>query len=169
MISFEQRLHWRYCFPVSTTAAQLHEVLEDFVLRLLNAAESDGMDAMIDLDLSFSQARMLFLLAKTGDAMPIHAIARGLGLSDAAAGRNVEQLLHLDVVQRRESPEDRRVKLVSLTPIGEKLAASHLESKRESFRAFTATLPIDQRDDLHRALSAVLAGDTLRPRKDQEH
>ncbi|MCW2831190.1 MAG: MarR family transcriptional regulator [Aeromicrobium sp.] len=138
-------------------------------MRLMNLAESDGMDAMVELDLSFSQARTLFLLAKTGEPMPITSIANGLGLSDAAAGRNVDQLLKLEVVERRESPDDRRVKLVSLTPIGEKLASSHLESKRASIRSFTSQLPEEQRDALHRALSDILAGGVLRPRKNQEH
>lgn len=152
-----------------TTPDQLYGALEDFVMRLMNMAESDGMDAMVDLDLSYTQARALFLLAKEGAPMSIHAVAQKLGLSDAAAGRNVDKLVKLDVVERRESPEDRRVKLVTLTPFGEKLAVSPLDAKRESIKAFTATLPPDQRDDLHRALSDVLAGDTLRPRKIQEH
>lgn len=146
----------------------LYEVLEDFVMRLMNLAESDGMDAMVELDLSFSQARLLFLLAKTGQPMPIHAIAKALGLSDAATGRNVDQLLKLDVVERKESQDDRRVKLVSLTPTGEKLAVSHVDSKRESIKSFTTQLPVQQRDNLHRALFDILAADTLGPRKNQE-
>ncbi|AWB91227.1 MarR family winged helix-turn-helix transcriptional regulator [Aeromicrobium chenweiae] len=154
---------------MTTTPDELYGALEDFVMRLMNLAESDGMDALVDLDLSFSQARTLFLLAKTAEPMSIHAIATQLGLSDAAAGRNVEQLLKLDVVERRESPEDRRVKLVSLTPVGEKLAVSHVDAKRDSIKAFTAALPPEQRDDLHRVLSDVLASGTLRPRKNQEH
>lgn len=152
-----------------TTPDDLYDVLTDFVMRLMSVAESDGMDAMLDLDISFSQARMLFLLAKTGEPMPIHAIAAGIGLSDAAAGRNVEQLLKIDIVERRESPDDRRVKLVTLTPVGEKLAAGHLDAKRESLKGFAAALPADQRDHLHRALSDILAGGTLHPRKDQEN
>lgn len=138
-------------------------------MRLMHIAESDGMDSLIELDLSFSQARTLFLLAKNGEPMPIHAIAMALGLSDAATGRNVEQLLKLDVVERRESVADRRVKLVSLTPVGEKLSLQHLDSKRESIKAFTADLPEDLRDNLHRALSDILAGDTLRRHSHQEN
>jgi DNA-binding MarR family transcriptional regulator len=155
--------------PVPTSSDDLYVALEDFVMRLMHLAESDGMDALIDLDLSFSQARTLFLLAKGGEPMPIHAIAKALGLSDAATGRNVDQLLKLDLVERRESPDDRRVKLVSLTPAGEKLSLQHIDSKRESIKAFTANLPEDQRDNLHRALSDILAGGILRPRTSQEN
>jgi DNA-binding MarR family transcriptional regulator len=147
---------------MATSSEDLYAVLEDFIMRLMNLAESDGMDALVELDLSFSQARTLFLLAKSDAPMPIHSIASALGLSDAATGRNVDQLLKLNVVERRESPDDRRVKLVSLTPAGEKLSLQHIDCKRESIKAFTADLPEDQRDNLHRAISDILAGDTLR-------
>jgi len=153
---------------VTTTPDDLYDALEDFLMRLMNVKESEGVDALVELDLSFSQARTLFLLAKADDPMPIHAIAEAIGLSVAAAGRNVDQLVHLDVVERRESTTDRRVKLVSLTPIGEKLASQHVEAKRDSLRAFAHDLPTDQRDQLHRALSHILAGDVLRPPTDQE-
>jgi DNA-binding MarR family transcriptional regulator len=161
-------LRIRYDFPVAISSDDLHVALEDFVMRLMHLAESDGMDALVDLDLSFSQARTLFLLAKHGEPMSIHSIATALGLSDAATGRNVEQLLKLDVVERRESPDDRRVKLVSLTPVGEKLSLQHIDSKRESIKAFAADLPEAQRDNLHRALSDILAGETLRRHSHQE-
>ena len=147
----------------------LYDVLVDFVTRLMNVSESDGLDALIESDLSFSQARTLFLLTKTAEPMPIHAIARALGLSMAAAGRNVDQLVGLSMVERRESATDRRVKLVSLTPIGEKLAAQHIEAKRDSLKAFTHALPAEQRDQLRRALTDILAGGVLRPRTDQEN
>ena len=147
---------------------ELYDVLVDFLTRLMNASESDGLDALVESDLSFSQARTLFLLTKTAEPMPIHAIAEALGLSVAAAGRNVDQLLRLDMVERRESPSDRRVKLVSLTATGERLTAQHLEAKRTSLKAFTDALPPEHRDQLHRALTDILAGGVLRPQPDQE-
>ena len=152
-----------------TQPEDLYDVLVDFLTRLMNVSESDGLDALIESDLSFSQARTLFLLAKTPEPKPIHAIAAALGLSMAAAGRSVDQLVGLRLVERRESATDRRVKLVSLTPGGEKLVAQHIEAKHESLRAFTQTLPPEQREQLHGALSDVLAGSVLRPRTDQEH
>lgn len=148
---------------------ELFESLGDFMMRLINRAESDGMDALVELDLSFSQARTLFLLAKTGEPMPIHVIADALSLSVAATGRNVDQLLRLNVVQRRESTADRRVKLVSLTENGKNLATRHVDAKRDSIRSFVDSLAADQRDGLHHILTDILAGDTLPPRKDQEN
>ena len=141
----------------------------EFLTRLMSASESDGLNVLIESDLSFSQARTLFLLTRTAEPMPIHAIAEALGLSVAAAGRNVEQLLCLDMVERRECATDRRVKLVSLTPTGERLVAQHIEAKRESFKRFTDALPPEHREELYRALTNILAGGVLRPRTDQEN
>jgi DNA-binding MarR family transcriptional regulator len=153
---------------VPSRPEDLYDVLVDFLTRLMNISESDGLDALNETDLSFSQARTLFLLTKTADPMPIHSIAQALGLSMAAAGRNVDQLVGLQLVERRESASDRRVKLVSLTPGGERLVAQHVEAKRESLRAFTQTLAPEQRDRLHGALTDILAGGALRPAPDQE-
>lgn len=146
----------------------LYDVLVEFVTRLMTVSEADGLDALIESDLSFSQVRTLFLLTRTGDPMPIHAIAGALGLSVAAAGRNVDQLVGLGMVERRESTSDRRVKLVSLTPTGERLAAQHIEAKHGSLRAFAQALPPEQRDQLRRALTDILSGGVLHPPTDQE-
>lgn len=147
----------------------LYDVLVEFVTRLMNVGESGGLDALSRSDLSFSQVRTLFLLSSTAEPLPIHAVAEALGLSVAAAGRNVDQLVGLGMVERRESASDRRVKLVSLTPVGERLAAQHIEAKHESLKAFTRALPPEQCAQLHRALTDVLAGGALRPRPDQEN
>ena len=147
----------------------LFGVVVEFVKRLMSAGESDGLDAWAESDLSFSQARTLFLLTKAAQPLPINSIADALGLSMAAAGRNVDQLVGLSMVERRESPSDRRVKLVSLTPLGEELAAQHIQAKHESLKAFTRALPPEQRDLLHRALTDILAGGALRPAPDQEN
>lgn len=147
----------------------LFGVLVEFVKRLMSSGESDGLDALAESDLSFSQARTLFLLTKAAQPLPINSIADALGLSMAAAGRNVDQLVGLSMVERRESPSDRRVKLVSLTPLGEELTAQHIHAKHESLRAFTHALSPEQRDLLHRALTDILAGGALRPAPDQEN
>jgi len=148
---------------VTTTPRDLYQALEEFIVRLMSLAESDGMEALIEMDLSFSHVRTLFCLAHSCEEVPIHAIADRLDMSVAAAGRNVDQLVKLNLVERRESPEDRRVKLVSLTSAGQKIAGQHFDSKRASILAFTEKLPAEQREALHTALSDILAGGVLNP------
>ena len=174
VIAWSQTFHAsKGCTGVSISSVpaksdDLFDSLVEFLTRLMSTGESEGLDALAESDLSFSQARTLFLLTRTTDPMPIHAIAEALGLSMAAAGRNVDQLVGLAMVERRESPVDRRVKLVSLTPLGESLTRQHIEAKHDSLKAFTRALPPEQRDQLHRALTDILAGGALRPAPDQE-
>ena len=119
------------------------------------------MDALVDLDLSFSQARTMFVLAHVAAPVPISDVARRLGLSQAAAGRNIEQLVRLGVVERHESADDRRVKLVSLSRSGFEIADQHIEHKRQAIRAVTERLPVEDCERLTAALRPILAGNYL--------
>ena len=140
-------------------------MLEDFLVRLFNASESESMDTLVDMDLTFSQARTIFMLAQACEPIPIHEVASRLRLSFAAAGRNVDQLVKLDLVERRENPADRRVKLVSLSEAGEKIARQHFDAKRHELKRFVERLPPEHCQRLTDALAPILAGDFLRPTK----
>jgi DNA-binding MarR family transcriptional regulator len=146
---------------VTRPAEVLFDCLEDFVRRMFSLAETSAMDALVDLDISFSQARTMFELAHVGEPLPISDVARRLGLSQAAAGRNVEQLVRLGVVERHESADDRRVKLVSLTQSGFEIADQHIENKRRAIRAVTERLPVEECERLTAALRPILAGNYL--------
>ena len=142
-------------------AEDLSDCLEEFLRRLFSLAETNAMDSLVELDISFPQARTMFVLAHIAEPVPISEIARRLGYSQAAAGRNVDQLVRLGVVERRESTDDRRVKLVSLSPRGFEIADQHIEHKRQAIRAVAERLPAADRDRLTAALRPILAGDCL--------
>lgn len=127
---------------LTATPEQLSTAMEQFIRRLFGMSESEGMEALIGLDLSFSQARTIFALSCASEPVAINVIADRLDLSMAAAGRNVDQLLGLDLVHRHESEADRRVKLVSLTTAGEKIVQQHFEAKLSSnLTSFFTTVP----------------------------
>ena len=108
------------------------------------------MDNLIELDLTFSQVRMLFALVQHGEPLPINEVAERLRLSVAAAGRNVDQLVKLGLVVRREDERDRRVKRVSLSEAGHKVATQHIECKRDQLRRFAWRVPEIERDSADR-------------------
>ena len=142
-------------------SAELRECLEEFFRRIFSLAEVDAADLLVDLDVSLSQARMMFVLAHVAEPVPIHEVARRLGLSQAAAGRTVDQLVRLGFVERHESADDRRVKLVSLSPRGIDIADQHIEQKRKAIRAVSERLPAEDCERLTAALRPILAGDYL--------
>lgn len=145
-------------------------MLGEFIQRVFSLAEGGAMDQMIELDVSFTQARTMFLLAHTDGALPINEIASRLGLSVAATGRNIDQLVRLGIVERQESPDDRRVKLVSLSPAGFEIADQQIEQKRRTLKAFVERLGATEAENLTQALRPILAGQSLRTStKDHPH
>lgn len=136
-------------------------------MRLLSMEESESMDTLVAMDLSFSQVRALFVLAQHGEPIAIHEVAERLRISVATAGRNIDQLVCQELVLRREDPADRRIKRVSLTEAGRSLVAGHIADKSDELRAFAARLDQSDRTRLLAALQPILAGDALRARSQE--
>ena len=147
---------------MSKKADELYEALGEFFQRIFSLGEAGTMDRMIELDVSFTQARTMFLLAHCAGPLPINEIASKLGLSVAATGRNIDQLVKLGIVERQESPDDRRVKLVSLSPQGFEIADQQIEQKRQAVRTFVDRLSATEAENLTQALRPILAGESLR-------
>jgi len=154
---------------VTNSSDELYGCLESFLQRVFSLAEADALDLLIELDLSFTQARTMFVLAHACESMPINEIAQRLGVSVAAAGRNVDQLVKLGIANRHENPDDRRVKLVSLSTRGLEVADQHVEQKRRALRGFVDRLPAATCHDLTEALRPILAGDYLHTSTKEHH
>jgi DNA-binding MarR family transcriptional regulator len=154
---------------VSKKADELYEALGEFFQRIFSLGEAGTMDRMIELDVSFTQARTMFLLAHCAGPLPINEIASKLGLSVAATGRNIDQLVKLGIVERQESPDDRRVKLVSLSPQGFEIADQQIEQKRQAVRTFVDRLSATEAENLTQALRPILAGESLRTSTKDPH
>ncbi|MFC8932855.1 MarR family winged helix-turn-helix transcriptional regulator [Rhodococcus sp. NPDC057135] len=147
---------------IASDSDDLFGALDELFTRLMNAGDSESIDALIELDLSFSQVRVLFVLAQRDAAIPINEVAEELRLSVAATGRNIDQLVNMGLVDRREDERDRRVKRVSLSEAGRKVTTNHIECKRGQLRDFASRVPEPERIRLFEALKPILAGDYLR-------
>ncbi len=154
---------------MSKRSDELNKTLGEFFQRVFSLAESSSMDRLIELDVSFTQARTMFLLAHTDRPLPIAEIAAQLGLSAAATGRNIDQLVKLGIVERQENPDDRRVKLVSLSPTGFEIADQQIEQKRQAVRRFVDRLSATEAENLIQALRPILAGESLRTNAKDPH
>ena len=153
---------------MTAASRELYACLEEFFQRMFALAEGEATDLLVDLDVSLTQARTMFWLSRVAEPVPISEVARNIGLSQAAAGRTVDQLVRLGIVERHESAEDRRVKLVSLSPRGFDIADQHVEQKHRALRRFTDRLPARDCERLTDALRPILAGEHLRTPK-KEH
>jgi DNA-binding MarR family transcriptional regulator len=136
--------------------------LELGLQRLCGLAGAEGLSALADADLSWSQVRVTMLLA-CSEQLPIRSVSERLGISVHSAGRTIDQLVELGIVDRRESQTDRRVKLVSLTPRGAEIIDQQLALRRRALQVFLDRLPDDRVTALAEALRPILVGDYLRP------
>lgn len=158
------------------------DVLASFVLSLLHTTDVESMNALIELDLTLTQARALFVLARHGlvageaavstttvsttaapttavstTPMALSTLAEHLGVTPASTGRAVDQLVNRGLIERREDPVDRRIKRVTLTPRGREIAAGPVAAKRRLLDRFVAELDPHQRADLVRVLEPLIA------------
>lgn len=135
----------------------------------MSCVHSEGLDQLVELDLSMSQARAMFTVAHADRPLAINEIASSIGLSLAATGRTVDQLVKLGTLERHESPDDRRVKLVGLTKHGFDVVDQQMEHKRRALRLVADRLDPQHADDLHRVLGQILASDALRLPEKEDH
>ena len=137
------------------------ELIEEFLRRLCSGQQTHSLSTFADIDLTFSQVRMMMVLAYVDTALPINQIAAHLDLTFASAGRNVERLLHERLVERNEDTRDRRVKLVQLTPKGRDLVSKHFECHRRMLADFTQRLSQADRVRIADALAPILESNLL--------
>jgi DNA-binding MarR family transcriptional regulator len=141
--------------------AALSADLELLLQRLFGLAESEGLKCLADVDLTWSQVRVIMLLAYS-QQQSISSVAEQLGVSIHSAGRTIDQLVELALVDRHENPADRRVKLVALTPRGVEIIDQHVAQKRRALRLFVDRLPDDRITALAEAIRPILTSDDPR-------
>ncbi|NMM84042.1 MarR family transcriptional regulator [Rhodococcus sp. SRB_17] len=147
---------------IDSTSDDLFGALDELFTRLISISDTESIDALVELDLSFSQVRVLFALTQRDSPIPINEVADELRLSVAATGRNIDQLVNMGLIDRREDERDRRVKRVSLSEAGRKVTSNHIECKRGQLREFASRVPTPDALRLVEALEPILAGEYLR-------
>jgi DNA-binding MarR family transcriptional regulator len=77
--------------------------------------------ALAPLDLGGQQAALLHLLLNHGPACQAE-VARTLVHDPAATAKAIDTLIKLGYVERKDDPKDRRRWLITLSPVGKKMA-----------------------------------------------
>jgi DNA-binding MarR family transcriptional regulator len=150
-----QQLRPRYYCAVNSHD-RLFDDLHGFFATCMAAGDSEAVDHFVELELSLSQVKAIFVLAQAQEPLPIHVLAERIRLSVAAAGRTVDLLVTAGMVERRESSADRRVKLVTITQAGLDATEAHLEHKKAAMRAQIDRLQPAEADRLRAALIPLL-------------
>jgi DNA-binding MarR family transcriptional regulator len=113
---------------------------------------------MEESGLSLTQVKTLLMLAGPEAEEPYAGrdIAERLQISLASVSRAVDGLVRSRLVTRVEDPEDRRVRRLSITDKGRRLAGEIVAARLADLEAFAASLTPAQRRKLDGALDAML-------------
>lgn len=139
-----------------TGNVSLDQLIGRLFETIRHGVDTNAFDVLVQMDLTLTQLRTIALLGETDEPRPISDIADGLGVSLPTAGRAVDHLVHEELVERWEDPEDRRARLVELTPAGRGLVEVHRATISEHIRTFSDNLPDDIAAQLTEAISRAL-------------
>jgi DNA-binding MarR family transcriptional regulator len=135
----------------------------DRIATLLTSAEATrplvDPPAWMDLDLTFGQLRLVYLLSHHGP-LSIGQIAERFGVSMTAASQFADRIERQGLAERHHRRDDRRVVELGLTEAGNDFVAGMLGLQREVlhdlFSVFTTT-ELEQLERLVRTMVARLA------------
>ncbi len=110
----------------------------------------------VQLDLTFSQFRMLMALRKRGQVTQKH-IARFHGLTEAAVSRQIEILHEKKLILRTENQNNRRERMLTLTKEGHATAEKAIKTINEQLSTLFGVLSAKQKNDFEVSLEKLLA------------
>ncbi len=115
-----------------------------------------------DLDFTLPQFMVLYYLARHRDELlTVSQLATVITLSQPATSQLIDRLLQRGLLMRRENPEDRRQKLISINDEGLALLDRIENHREEKMRELFSCIPADQLARMQNALnelSEIFAG-----------
>lgn len=143
-----------------TTTVQTYEQLAGRLGAVIAELNSQSMGAVLQIlqgaNLSMPRLVALFYLRRRG-AATITELSEHLHLALASTSQAIDQLVQSGLVERREDANDRRHRLVTLTPAGAEIVARVRQARIEESARRLAELPPDLAARLDGALADVLA------------
>ncbi|PRZ44074.1 MarR family transcriptional regulator [Antricoccus suffuscus] len=132
--------------------------VEEFTTAVLTASRvlvgvSGRSLAEIDGTITPTQFRTLVVLSNNGE-INMSTLADALAVNSSTAMRMVDRLITTGLVDRRDSPHNRREVLVRLTPTGARVVRRVTSRRRTEIAKIVAAMPTARRTELIAALRA---------------
>ena len=145
---------------MTATEESTHREHERLRLLVL-AAQRDGArrlaDSLRPAELTPSQAEMLGVLADSGP-MSLTELGRRIVCENGSPSRTIDLLTRRGLVNRLQSPHDRRFVELEITEAGRTLLPTVVEGVRALDERISSALPAEERTELCRLLSRLLEG-----------
>jgi DNA-binding MarR family transcriptional regulator len=135
-----------------------------FLRHVFIFSGGEHLRKMEESGLSLTQVKTLLMLAGPEGEEPYAGrdIAERLQISLASVSRAVDGLVRGRLVTRVEDAEDRRIRRLSITDKGKRLAGEIVAARLADLEAFAASLSATQRRKLDAALEAMLDDEEIR-------
>lgn len=140
---------------VSASTHQVAEQLNLLWVHVMRASQGQFMRVFEELDLSLTQMKLLVQLEEH-DQESVSSLGGFIGLSPAASSRAIDQLVRRGLIERVESPEDRRARLLHLSDEGRVVLAQVTRARIAGVEQLIVTLPDEHRDALSAALLPIV-------------
>ncbi len=142
--------------PRAKTRVRMAEAVIRAIVELVLTQKNADIPNWLDLDLTVSQLRAIYLLAYHG-SLSIGELAGLLKLGYPAASVLVQQLVQQQLAERSEDTRDRRRALVRLTERGARLVSDRRERREAQFLPRLNRLSDEELAGLQRGLEALIA------------
>lgn len=154
---------------MTTTNLTLETVLQRWIDVFMRHTMHDLVQLKREVGLSMSQLSTLFMLFHAEEC-GVSDIGESLGVTNAAASQMVDRLVGLDYLTRSEDPQDRRVKVISLTEKGHALIQESYLRREKWLAQITTSLSTPEQESISEALTLLTeAAIRLGNMDDKEH
>lgn len=138
------------------TRSELVGTIARTYMDLFITMQFNAVSHWLMLELTFAQARALFMLAARRE-LTVSQLAKLLGVGNPTASILVQQLVERELVTRTEHPTDRRHTLVRLSSKGAEIGAGRREAREKQWQRWLSQLSDDELRALAHGLNAIVA------------
>jgi len=135
--------------------SELVSIVVRAYMDLFMTMQFNAVSHWLMLELTFAQARALFMLAARKE-LTVSQLARLLGVGNPTASILVQQLVERELVTRTEHSGDRRQTIVRLSSKGAEIGASRRKAREKQWQRWLSHLSDDELKALAHGLSAIV-------------
>lgn len=125
-------------------------------MELFMTMQFNSVSHWLMLELTFAQARALFMLAARKE-LTVSQLAKLLDVGNPTTSILVQQLVERGLVTRTEQETDRRHTLLRLSAKGAEIGAGRREQRTKQWQRWLSQLSDDELNALARGLTAIVA------------
>lgn len=125
-------------------------------MDLFMTMQFNAVSHWLMLELTFAQARALFMLAARKE-LTVSQLAKLLDVGKPTASILVQQLVERELVTRTEHEADRRHTIIRLSPKGEEIGAGRRKEREKQWQRWLSQLSDEELSALAHGLTAIVA------------